>query len=115
MIVFEYYEATDSNYENMIQDVDTYILYFVGDNKASLQISSLIDIYIQAGYTVYSPVIFALKDNASSIYKKYDISEGPALFYKTTDSEVSASGYQECYDLINKIVVTANSLIEDQE
>lgn len=112
---FQYYEATDSNFENMIKDVDTYLLYFIGDNEESLQISSLVDIYIQSGYISYSPVILLTKKNASTLFEQYEVEQTPTLLFMASGDSQVASGYQEAHDLLNDIVVTANELVANQE
>lgn len=104
------YLATDDNFDNMINGVDTYILYFHQDNcQYCMEANVFIDRYIELGYMNYVPVIFVNPDSANEIFDKYDIEGTPTAIYHVDGKDTIYDGADEIWTLFDELVASVSS------
>lgn len=104
----EYYSnylATDDNFNNMIKDVDEYVLYFHQENCAyCMEANVFVDKYIQLGYMNYVPIIFLDLESSNSIFDKYNIENTPTAIYHTNNEDKVYTGIDEIWNLFDSLV-----------
>ena len=99
------YLATDDNFENMINGVDTYILYFHQDGcQYCMEANAFIDRYVQLGYMNAVPVIFINPESANNVFTKYNVQDTPLAIYHNNGSDTTYKGAEEIYNLFDEIV-----------
>lgn len=102
---YESMKATDENFENMIKDVDSYILYFHQDGcEYCLHANTFINAYVQLGYTNEVPVIFVTPQYANSIFDKYAIESTPTAIYHANGEDKTYVGDEEIFNLFDGLV-----------
>ena len=104
------YAATKSNFDNLIKDVDTYILYFhQTDCQACLEANVFIDSFIQKGYLNVSPIIFVTPQQANSVFTKYNIESTPTAIYVNKGETSTYIGVDEIFNMLDDIVNKASN------